>query len=212
MNQKRNVPSPIKSILDVDAKLTSVLCNTVSKFLPSNKFFTYYRGLEYSCHGIVWIACWLAFIWFVWSRPLFQMQVNFLVGLFIDIIVVAIIKAFVRRRRPVGNRNDQWVSIGPDAYSFPSGHVSRAIFITFYFSKLYPLDNLIVLFLSIWAIAVSSSRILLRRHYLLDVIAGVILGYLVCVGLSMIWLDQSTAEYIVSYVSDDKLDGGEYHV
>jgi membrane-associated phospholipid phosphatase len=126
--------------------------------------------------------------------------------------VVAIIKAFVRRRRPVGNRNDQWVSIGPDAYSFPSGHVSRAIFITFYFSKLYPLDNLIVLFLSIWAIAVSSSRILLRRHYLLDVIAGVILGYLVCVGLSMIWLDQSTAEYIVSYVSDDKLDGGEYHV
>lgn len=112
----------------------------------------------------------------------------------------------------MGNRNDQWVSIGPDVYSFPSGHVSRAFFITFYFSKLYPLDNLIVLCLSTWAIAVSSSRILLRRHHLLDVLAGIILGYLVSIGLSVIWMDQSTAEYIVSYVSDDKLDGGEYHV
>lgn len=82
----------------------------------------------------------------------------------------------------------------------------------FYFFKLYPLDNLIVLFLCIWTISVSFSRILLKRHYLLDVIAGSILGYLISIVLSVIWIDQSTAEYIVSYVSDDKLEGGEYHV
>lgn len=82
----------------------------------------------------------------------------------------------------------------------------------FFFSKLYPLDNFLVLFLSIWAIAVSSSRILLRRHHLLDVIAGCILGYLVSIGLSVLWMDQSTAENIVYYLSDDKLEGGEYHI
>lgn len=133
-------------------------------------------------------------------------------GLFIDIFAVAIIKAFVRRRRPVGNKNDQWVTIGPDVYSFPSGHVSRAFFIMFYFYNLYPLDNILVFFICTWAVAVAISRVLLRRHHLLDVIAGSIVGYLVSLALAVIWVDQSTAEYMVSYVSDDKLEGGEYHV
>lgn len=133
-------------------------------------------------------------------------------GLLIDVIAVATIKAFVRRRRPVGNKNDQWVTIGPDVYSFPSGHVSRAFFILFYFFKLFPLNEFVVSFICIWAVAVASSRILLRRHHLLDVIAGSILGYFVSFIVSGIWIDQSTAEYIVSYVSDDKLEGGEYHV
>ncbi|KAF0758246.1 phospholipid phosphatase 6 [Aphis craccivora] len=212
MPQKRNVPAPMKGILDIDSKLTSVVCNTVSRFLPVRSFTTYYKGLEYSCHGIVWIACWMIFIWFAWSKSLFQMQVNFLIGLFIDIIAVATIKAFVRRRRPVGNKNDQWVTIGPDVYSFPSGHVSRAFFILFYFFKLYPLNEFMVLFLCVWAVAVAFSRILLRRHHLLDVIAGSILGYFISIIVSVIWIDQSTAEYVVSYVSDDKLEGGEYHV
>jgi len=46
MSQKRNVPSSVKNILDVDSKLTSVICDTVSKFLPIRKFSTYYKGLE----------------------------------------------------------------------------------------------------------------------------------------------------------------------
>lgn len=133
-------------------------------------------------------------------------------GIFIDIFTVAVIKAFVRRRRPVGNKNYQWVTIGPDVYSFPSGHVSRAFFILFYFSKLYPLDAFLVLFICIWAVAIAFSRILLRRHYLLDVIAGGLLGYLTSLMMSVIWVSQSTAEYLISYVSDDQLEGGEYHV
>lgn len=125
---------------------------------------------------------------------------------------VAIIKAFIRRRRPVGNKNDQWVTFGPDNYSFPSGHVSRAFFIVFFFSKLYPLNEFIVVVICIWAIAVSFSRILLRRHYLLDVIAGSILGYLLSLIISVIWVNKDTAEYIISFISDDNLEGGEYHV
>lgn len=126
--------------------------------------------------------------------------------------VVAIIKAFIRRRRPVGNKNDQWVTFGPDNYSFPSGHVSRAFFIVFFFSKLHPLNEFMVVVIYIWAIAVAFSRILLRRHHLLDVIAGNILGYLISLIVSVVWINQSTAEYIVSYISDDVLEGGEYHV
>lgn len=47
---KRNVPTPVKSILDIDAKLTSAICNTVSKFLPIRSFSTYYKGLEVNIH------------------------------------------------------------------------------------------------------------------------------------------------------------------
>lgn len=112
----------------------------------------------------------------------------------------------------MGNKNDQWVTIGPDNYSFPSGHVSRAFFIVFFFSKLHPLNEFMVVVIYIWAIAVAFSRILLRRHHLLDVIAGNILGYLISLIVSVVWINQSTAEYIVSYISDDVLEGGEYHV
>lgn len=64
----------------------------------------------------------------------------------------------------------------------------------------------------IWAVAVAFSRILLRRHHLLDVIAGFIVGYFVMLGLSVVWIDQSTAEYIISQLSDDKQEGGDFHV
>lgn len=133
-------------------------------------------------------------------------------GLLIDIFAVAIIKAYFRRRRPVNIQHQQWITIGPDVYSFPSGHVSRAFFIMFYFLKLYPLNGFMILLISVWAIAVSFSRILLRRHYLLDVIAGSILGYSVYLVMSIIWIDQDTAKNIVFYLSDDKVEGGEYHV
>ncbi|XP_050435798.1 polyisoprenoid diphosphate/phosphate phosphohydrolase PLPP6 [Adelges cooleyi] len=212
MSAKRNVPPFLSSLLDFDSKLTSVLCNSVSKFLPSRKFNTYYKGLEYSCHGIVWLAGWMTSIWVFWSQPMFQMQVNFLIGLLIDVFVVAVLKAFIRRRRPVGNPTYQWMTIGPDCYSFPSGHVSRAFYITFFFSLLYPLNELTSIIIFVWALAVAVSRILLRRHHLLDVLAGGLVGYLVSLAVNLIWVDQSTAEYMISFISDDRSEGAEYHV
>lgn len=46
----------------------------------------------------------------------------------------------------------------------------------------------------------------------MDVLAGSLLGFLISLAVSTIWVEQSTAEYIVSYVSDEKTEGGEYHV
>lgn len=42
------------------------------------------------------------------------MQMNMFLGLIIDIILVAVIKAFVRRRRPT--INDDFMAIGPDKF------------------------------------------------------------------------------------------------
>lgn len=46
MSQKRSVPSPVKGVLDFDARLTSAVCDAVSRLLPIRRFSAYYKGLE----------------------------------------------------------------------------------------------------------------------------------------------------------------------
>lgn len=56
---------------------------------------------------------------------------NFIYGLLLDIIIVGIIKNLTKRERP-GKNTVQGLDWGPDRYSFPSGHASRAVFIAFF--------------------------------------------------------------------------------
>lgn len=46
MPHKRSVPSSFRCILDIDTKLTSIICNLVSKCLPTRNYTNYYKGLE----------------------------------------------------------------------------------------------------------------------------------------------------------------------
>ena len=125
--------------------------------------------------------------------------------------MVAVLKAFTRRRRPVGNKGDA-LSFGPDKFSFPSGHVSRAFLILYFFTDLYPLNPIFYPPLIAWSFTVAYSRILLRRHHLLDVIAGVVLGLFQGLLMSYIWLSKSSAFYLVSYITDERFEGAEYDV
>lgn len=207
---KREVPSTLRKVLAVDEYLTSVFVKTAEKFLTLRQLKIHYKLLEISCHGIPWIACWLAFIWIINSRNLYQMQVNFLIGLIIDIILVALLKAITRRRRP-SVHNDPFV-IGPDKYSFPSGHASRATFVVYFFLNLWPVSIIFVPPLLAWSVSVCLSRILMRRHHLLDIAAGIILGIFEGMLIGFLYLTQNTCFYFISWLSDEKLDGGEYHV
>lgn len=133
-------------------------------------------------------------------------------GLITDIVFVGVLKAIFRRRRPSGNQPDMMVTIGPDVYSFPSGHVSRACYIAYFFLRLYPVHIFFQMPLLAWVFSVSASRILLRRHHLLDVFAGVLLGIVNALLISLIWLGEDSAVYIISFISDERIEGGEYHV
>lgn len=37
---------------------------------------------QISCHGIVWLASWLSFIWLFNVKDLYQIQVNMLIGMY----------------------------------------------------------------------------------------------------------------------------------
>lgn len=125
---------------------------------------------------------------------------------------MAVIKAYVRRRRPASNSPDMFVTVGPDQFSFPSGHASRAVFIAYFFAFLYPVSIIFSLPLIIWSASICVSRILLRRHHILDVMAGVVLGFVEGLIIGYIWLSRESSTYLLSWLTEEKLEGAEYDI
>lgn len=129
-----------------------------------------------------------------------------------DIVLIAIAKAYFRRRRPASNKDDALGQMGPDVFSFPSGHASRAVFVSFFFTHLYPMNIVFIIFIWTWSASVCISRILMNRHYILDVVGGCVLGFIEGCLMFLLWLQDDTAKWLISFLSDEKLDGGEFHV
>lgn len=202
-SEKRQIPTLLRKVLAVDAYLTDELVKFAEKFLPLKQLKVHYKLLEVSCHGIVWLATSLVLIWVFNSKSLYQMQVNLLIGLVLDIILIALIKAITRRRRPTSD--DVPFSLGPDKYSFPSGHASRAAFIVYFFFHLWPISLIYASALLVWSFCVCMSRILLRRHHILDVLFGVLLGVFESLIIGYIYLEQDTCVNLISWITDVKI-------
>lgn len=92
---------------------------------------------------------------------------------------VLALKFLIKRKRPEG----EWGEIyrNTDPHSFPSGHAVRACMIAVmaWGLNLFPL----YLFLAVWAVMVSLARVALGVHYLIDVIAGWVLGFLIALSM-----------------------------
>ncbi|CAN8274198.1 unnamed protein product [Cochlearia groenlandica] len=137
------------------------------------------------------------------SPPLRPFLIPFLLGLLLDLIFVGIVKLVFRRPRPSYNHPSMSAAVSADHYSFPSGHASRVFFVAAsvqFFSAVTeassPMEDSSFTFLDgwvrdrsdgvvkgeilmivwIWAIVTAISRILLGRHYVLDIVAGACLG------------------------------------
>lgn len=207
------VPPALQQILKYDAYITNEFLTWINKLIVVDTLTTYCKALEISCHGIPWFAFWIAFTWLFDNPTLVQMQVNILLGLFIDIVMVAVAKAYFRRKRPPRNiYNDPIANISMDVFSFPSGHASRSVFVAYFFTRLWPVHFILIPLFIVWSVAVCLSRLLLNRHYILDILGGALLGILNGLLIDLLWVEDSTARWLLNIVSDDKLDGGEYHV
>jgi membrane-associated phospholipid phosphatase len=92
-------------------------------------------------------------------------------------VVVIAIKFTVRRRRPEG----EWGAIyrNADPHSFPSGHAARALLLAVLALVLGP--PWFAWIMIFWAPAVSVARVMMGVHYISDVIAGMLTGFLVAV-------------------------------
>ncbi|CAH8631790.1 unnamed protein product [Heterobilharzia americana] len=104
---------------------------------------------------------------------------SLLIALLLDVVLVGLIKFIFRRQRPKeDNHSDMRLTVGVDAWSFPSGHASRSTMLFFLISYLWLSSSnirIMCLFL-LWNIIVCYSRYAMRRHHLTDILAGCVLG------------------------------------
>lgn len=129
------------------------------------------RVVAHSGDAVFWLAG--ALVAFLWGTPLGQ---EVALRLFGAIVVAGLLagglKRLIRRPRPDGPPDGLYPV--HDRYGFPSGHAVRVAAIAVALAPLLPVWAAAVL--AIWAAAVALSRVALGVHYLLDVLAGALLG------------------------------------
>ncbi|XP_023635649.1 probable lipid phosphate phosphatase beta isoform X2 [Capsella rubella] len=183
-------------ILTVDAAVSRAIHTAAKPFLPPFLLLLLEISADFRFSFPVSLSLLL-------SPPLRAFLVPFLLGLLFDLIFVGIVKLIFRRARPAYNHPSMSAAVPADHYSFPSGHASRVFFVAasvHFFSAVVEapmvspsytfLDGWVrdhndgdvkgevVVAVWIWATLTAISRILLGRHYVLDVAAGACLGIL----------------------------------
>ncbi|MBQ4569778.1 MAG: phosphatase PAP2 family protein [Ruminococcus sp.] len=122
-------------------------------------------------------------IWFLLCVPLaltkdnLDAAINIVLALFVSWIVGEVtIKSLVGRVRPIEQLpEEEHIIKRPRHSSFPSGHTSSAFSVL---AVVMVRCNLYVIIpVLIMACLVSFSRLYLRVHYLTDVLAGVVVGF-----------------------------------
>ncbi|XP_029155089.1 phospholipid phosphatase 6-like [Nylanderia fulva] len=207
MEEKREVPSSLRTLLAVDAYLTNALVNWAQQFSVLRQLKTHHTVLKISCHSVVWLSTILVSIWTFTNSNFYQMQVNLSIGLLLDIILIAVLKAITRRRRPTTDGN-----LSHDKDSFPSGNAARVAFITYFFLNIWPVPLICVLPLLAWSFSICMSKLLRREHYIVDIFAGIALGIFEGMLIGYIYLERETCTSLVSWITDEKTSGAEYDV
>uniref|UniRef100_A0A8I7BC58 Phosphatidic acid phosphatase type 2/haloperoxidase domain-containing protein n=1 Tax=Hordeum vulgare subsp. vulgare TaxID=112509 RepID=A0A8I7BC58_HORVV len=141
-------------------------------FLPVPRLLL--KAFEVAGDGRIWlpVPISLLLISTTTSSVVSPLLVGLILGLVLDLAFVGLAKLIVRRPRPAYNAADMYVAVAVDHWSFPSGHSSRAFLVAAFLADGgFPREALFL-----WAAATSASRVLLGRHYILDVVAGAWLG------------------------------------
>ncbi|XP_020263741.1 probable lipid phosphate phosphatase beta [Asparagus officinalis] len=66
--------------------------------------------------------------------------------------------------------------VAVDHWSFPSGHSSRVFFVASFLFLVGGAGDGVVAAVFVWAAATAASRVLMGRHFVMDVVAGAGLG------------------------------------
>jgi len=160
----------IKTLLEIDHKFSArLLLPSRFKFLRSAAAFFAHSGDSW-----FWVAG-LFLVWITTKGPWHSIAALMAGSIILQAIFVLMIKFLIRRRRPEGDWGEIYRKTDP--HSFPSGHAVRACMLAVmaWGLNLYPLCWI----LTIWAPLVSLARVALGVHFLIDVVAGWLLGFLI---------------------------------
>lgn len=186
----------IEKLHNLDITLSGNLSFCADK--ASGRWRTLMIILEISGHGVPWIAGTVISI-LKFSNLKQEFACNLLLALMLDLAVVGALKVAVRRKRPVYNEKDMFATVSVDNYSFPSGHSTRAAMVAGLFSAFLS-DGFWRILIGFWALCVSSSRVILGRHHVSDVLCGVAIGLLQAWTVCAMWLPSSTWKELLTLV------------
>jgi undecaprenyl-diphosphatase len=128
--------------------------------------------LAHSGDSLIWGAL-CAAAWFLGGHEWKVRALTCAVGLVVMEAAVIVLKVIVRRRRPPGDLGRIYRRTDP--YSFPSGHAARAAMLCILAASLGPATAFSAI--AFWSPIMVFSRIAIGIHYVLDVVAGVFLGW-----------------------------------
>ncbi|GAV67280.1 PAP2 domain-containing protein [Cephalotus follicularis] len=174
-------------LLTLDHKISQSLHTLTKPYLPISLLYLLELSADFRFFFPVTLSLLLAPRAIPLRHPFLY---PFLFGLLLDLAFIGLVKTLFRRSRPHYNP-DMSPAVHADHFSFPSGHASRVFFVAAFVSLyeghvielLRPImgHDVFVVFCAcvcVWAVATSVSRVLLGRHFLLDVVAGAFLGVL----------------------------------
>ena len=154
-------------VLIVDTKWTSRLVLSADARLLQNLM----KFISHSCDSWYWLIG-LGLIGLLGESKMRLLAAFWACAILAMAGVVFLIKMLFRRPRPEG----EWGKIYriADPHSFPSGHAARAMMLAVLSTQTS--SSWVIAIFILWAVLVGLSRIALKLHYLLDVIAGWLLG------------------------------------
>ncbi|KAH8033872.1 hypothetical protein HPB51_016644 [Rhipicephalus microplus] len=181
----------------VDEVISSHLFLAATESSPLAKYRRMLTMFEMSAHFAIWFGGLIFLMWFFSiDLALRTFLFNVFLALLIDVVLVAVLKAVARRRRPGVSREQYEREPLSSNLSFPSGFTSRAFLVTLIVVKhshLFPLFKLPFL---VWCIAVAICKLLMGRQFLGDSLAGAILGYIEYHWIvNPLWLSEGAASF-----------------
>ena len=128
--------------------------------------------LAHSGDSWFWLSG-LFILWLLGTEYWKLRAIELALGVLVTALIVMSVKFTVRRRRPEGDWGRIYRSTDP--HSFPSGHAARAFMLAVLALGLGPLW--FGLLLSVWAPLVGAARVSMGVHYPTDILAGMVLGF-----------------------------------
>lgn len=107
------------------------------------------------------------------------------IGLIFIELSCALIKLIWHKERPVRENHKNFLE-KIDAGSFPSVHSARSLFVFLFLFTLIT-ENIRFIFLGLPFI-VGITRIILNKHYLIDICVGYLIGLIALLGVRFLWI------------------------
>ncbi|XWS61960.1 hypothetical protein CRYUN_Cryun07bG0169600 [Craigia yunnanensis] len=180
-------PPFLHPLISLDATVSHFLHTLFKPILPTFLLHLLEYSADFRFSFPVSLSLFLA------SHSFSSISNPLILGLLLDLALIGLIKLTFRRARPHYNPNMS-PAVHADNFSFPSGHASRVLFLATLFHLILLNDvglvsdfiqrwikfepSFVLFGIWIWAIMTATSRVLLGRHFLFDVLAGAFVGVL----------------------------------